>query len=547
LLARHFSASISTKGEPTCRLTGSFLYDHHYISQKMQDDLRFAYDDALLLLHETLDTIDVNLKLQDVLGTSPEYRGCALSPILLNANIFADEEEVEELNPDIVTRSSNVTPLRIILDFQQGSKWPLTPEACHQLKTYIYTAYHQGLLENGIYSRVCESHLDAFISGFVMRIQIRLPQEVNRYKTSGHVMDPFVIALDRDVSMLPVHSAYIQNFVRHYPQYSHVCRLAKRWVNAHLFGLDMPEPLIELLVAYSCYTSEPYRPSKSVLLCFYNFIHLLSNYPWASAPLFVNLQLDPENGTPYLTDEDREKMVQIRAEFEYTPKRPAMYVVASYAYDDRNFWTKFNFPSTLAGKRMIALSKKTLNLMDALLHDDIDEGTESDDWKLIFQASFQVFNPVLDIQHLNDVPQGLLFEPENLKQELSTSTEFIPREELSINSNPPVDLMRRLRRSLCRFGAFFLDPSHPTKIGVAFNPEVLSKEDHVLELNQLRYMQPNYDGKLKVNLEEIYEYMRTVSTYKGKEGVIHDKKHESKKRKRIGEESKTQNKKQKSS
>lgn len=507
--------------EISCRLSGEFLYDYYFIPKKNLNELKHSYDDAILQLQDALETIDVNLELQHIVGISSEFRGCALSPVILNAHSLGEEELEDFEDQRIISYGTNITPLRVVLDFHERSKWPLTPDACHQLKTFIYATYHEGLKKNGIHSRLYETHLDVFINGLVLRSQIRLQQEITRYKTSGHIKNPYVVGLDRDIVMLPVHAAFIENFIRHYPQFNHVCRLAKRWINAHLFGIDVPEPLIELLVAYSCYTSEPYRPSKSNLLCFYNFIHLIANFPWQSSPLFVNLELDPDTGKPLVSEKDQEEITKIRSEFEVTPSKSPMYIVASYAYEERNFWTKFDLPNTIILKRMIGKSKQTLKIFDAIREDDLSERVDVDSWKLLFKTSFQVFNPQINIEHLNDIPQGLYFELESIG--FVEKCNLINIKDLTVNSFPALDFVRRLRQQFSNFGGFFVDPCHPNKIGVALNPDYINNASIPFELNKLNSLIPNTEKNgLQLNLEGLYEIIERMSIYNNKKAIIED-------------------------
>uniref|UniRef100_A0A0N5AKB9 Nucleolar protein 6 n=1 Tax=Syphacia muris TaxID=451379 RepID=A0A0N5AKB9_9BILA len=196
------------------------------------------------------------------------------------------------------------------LIMEQSGKWGDDLDAIAHLKAAFYIALSKSLKIQKVDSTPCFNHL------LVTLVTSTL---INFYFSVSH----------------------------QYPAFSGTCRLALRWLSAHMLSSYISDIVVEIIVAavfvkplFLC------RP-QTVYLGFLHFLILLSRHKWLLKPLIVDF-----NGE--WTESDKE---EIEAEFvKLRPVLPAM-VVCTPADRSGIIWTKEE-PQPLILKRILVLVRK---------------------------------------------------------------------------------------------------------------------------------------------------------------------------------------------
>lgn len=87
---------------------------------------------------------------------------------------------------------------------------------------------------------------------------------------------------------MPTHTSYTHALHLEHPAYGKTVRLAKRWLEAHMFGWAFSEEAIELMVASLFLKPWPFSVPASPHVGFLRFLRLLGRYNWSTEVLVVD-------------------------------------------------------------------------------------------------------------------------------------------------------------------------------------------------------------------------------------------------------------------
>lgn len=96
-------------------------------------------------------------------------------------------------------------------------------------------------------------------------------------------------ALHRRLVAAPRHSQEIHSVATSHPVFGPTCRLAQRWLAAHLLADHIPIEAVELLCAHVFVHPHPCGPPRSAAAGLLRFLALLGGHDWAAAPLLVDV------------------------------------------------------------------------------------------------------------------------------------------------------------------------------------------------------------------------------------------------------------------
>ena len=231
---------------------------------------------------------------------------------------------------------TTTSPIRILLTFEETSKWPDDLDALRHVKTALLCAIGQKIehsksssnknrawLSNDVTSTCV---LDVVWSNELFRLEISCPRELillnlavsnetivvggkrkritmNIGKKLGdegktiELRGPRARALHRTATSTcvsrPAHHKAIHTLHMTNSSYGATVRLCKKWLHTMMLSDAYTHEAIELLVAslYCEPTCRPYGPPNAPMSGFLRFLHLLSTHDWSTDPLCV----DPES------------------------------------------------------------------------------------------------------------------------------------------------------------------------------------------------------------------------------------------------------------
>eukprot|EP00050_Salpingoeca_kvevrii_P001014 m.160629 g.160629 ORF g.160629 m.160629 type:complete len:267 (-) comp10276_c0_seq3:271-1071(-) len=186
-----------------------------------------------------------------------------------------------------------------------------------------------------------------------------------------------------------------------YPAFSGTARLAKRWVNAHMFCDAFTEEAIELMVAQLFLQARPYVPPGSAHIGFLRFLHLLGHYDWLRSPLIVNV--DDTLGI----DEYNSISEHFRLGRE-SDTLPAMFIATPHDHTHSVFTAEK--PSKQLLLRAVAFARESEKHFLGLLHTGAAEAEES---LLLFRTPLTDYNALIYLKHdaLTRYPENINYEP----------------------------------------------------------------------------------------------------------------------------------------
>jgi hypothetical protein len=293
----------------------------------------FRVSEALRAAFDTLNTrlkstAGLPLTVVSLTPLHPAFRSCSVwipAPVSLSDPAWAPLDALTPLGVGVseLDESSDVTePLRIaqqrlrygldvievVLQFESSARWPDEVPAIARLKTAFYLRIATVMrTAHGMASVVSEEHLDVFVEGFVFRVRIGYEKELHYLKLDG---SPSAHAQEMLLSHKPTHAVAMKGFQFKHPMFGPTVRLAQRWVSSHMFSAHVNEEAVELLVAAiftsACPTGadvpdpsattstsfnscSAYPTPGTPWVGFLRFLHLMGSYPWAEAPLVVDV------------------------------------------------------------------------------------------------------------------------------------------------------------------------------------------------------------------------------------------------------------------
>ncbi|PHT91220.1 hypothetical protein T459_06333 [Capsicum annuum] len=344
----------------------------------------------------------------------------------------------------------------------EGSgNWPMEEIAIEKTKTAFLLRIAESLQNNwGMMFSATEDDVDVLMSGYAFRLKISHERALSLVTgQSSNSRHQWSLSADRQLLLRHQHASKINALRGRYPIYgpivrlepefilhalfrppyssftSLLCRLAKRWVSAHLFSTVLTEETVELLVSNLFLRPLPFEPPFSritgflreegrglkvriwvkprlaVVLILSRFLRLLSEYDWAFSPLIVDF--DGEFSTEE-KNKINENFMRSREEHEKDTQKlsPAMFLATKYDIASEA-WTRSS-PTTAELRRLVAYSTSSANLLTKLI---LQDGYDSYGWKCLLRTPLSNYD-VVALLHRDKLPypQHLLF-PSELEQE----------------------------------------------------------------------------------------------------------------------------------
>ncbi|XP_059490211.1 nucleolar protein 6 [Neocloeon triangulifer] len=365
------------------------------------------------------------------------------------------------------SKNKYIAPIPVILTLALSSKWPEDLEAVRRIKAAFYVKLGEILKQQAkLISQPYPTHIDVLKEGFVFRMQVyhareisllkemTTPQGLIKYKDTEESL-----ALEMKYQHLPKLTSALHGLHMTYPSLGPASCLAKRWVSSHLL-LDetlMPETCVELLMASTYLTPEPYQPPMQPQTAFIRFLQMLAKGPWTSEPIILNFREELK----------RPEIVEIENRFNSERSTlPPLFIVTPETRSG-TVWTK-HAPSSQILYRLTQLAKASLQTFDNELLSN-----ENLDYKLIFRTPMNIFDIVIDLQ------------PHCLRREESLDAVQPDRSKATqIGDRIPVvglDLvqcfLQELRDTYSDHALFFCDRHGGSQIGVLFKPNVLQTQE----------------------------------------------------------------------
>eukprot|EP01080_Neovahlkampfia_damariscottae_P001140 gene1140-10654_t len=450
ILKRHLKIS-----KKDIEIMGKEFHNLIHIPSEEKEEHSTNLEKSLNELKTILLKMDSNLKVKDILPISSNFRNTSKNLIKMNSNIDSINLKVKSKN--LISNSNEIEPLKIVIEFFHDTRWPDNLEAISKVKQLQYIDFHKKLNLKSIPNK---NWIDIFLNGFIFRLSIRLPKEIQILST-GLSLNRKLIEMNRELYKLPLHTRCISYFSEKYISFSESVRLAKKWCDSHMFSEFLREELIELLVANSFSSPYPYDVPETPIIGFQRFISLLSNFDWTSNPLFVKVTFDDKDANDVIK---KYNMLQIK---------PPMFVVASYNIDQNvPYWTRPDEPSFLILKRIVEYAKETKKLFDILF------SSNNPNWESLFETNSNFFNVVV---YLNKFK--------------------LPENELFIGFDPYLHFYQNLKDRFEKFGLIFRNKNE-NYFGIIWNPNKFQPSDFNIVSNSIA-MKPTNDNQVVPNVDEI--------------------------------------------
>uniref|UniRef100_A0A8C9XMX3 Nucleolar protein 6 n=1 Tax=Sander lucioperca TaxID=283035 RepID=A0A8C9XMX3_SANLU len=282
------------------------------------------------------------LSITAVQGAHPALRYTQVFPPLplkLDYSFFDREKTSRSLVPkEGKPCPAYITPITVICHMEGSGKWPHDRLAIRHIRTAFHIRLGELLKKHHNYTcRPCPTHLDVWKDGLVFRIHVAYHREPQVLRESVNAEGLLVVRDNEEAQALematihkPLLTSTLHGLQQQHPCFGAVCRLAKRWLGAQLFGDDITEDTADLLVASLFLQPAPFTPPGSPQVGFLRFLHLLSSFDWRNNPLVVNL-----NNQLAATD-----YTEIKNDFTATRESLPVLFIATPKDKKQSIWTK---------------------------------------------------------------------------------------------------------------------------------------------------------------------------------------------------------------
>ena len=380
--------------------------------------------------------------------------------------------------------------------FAGSGRWPDDIVAIEKVKVAFYLRIAKLVKQKLKMPTVATmTHVDVFAKPYVFRLVIFAGKELTLASSQLASLNTMVDAAKRqggDMSDLQASQASSQNIVDemerffvHMPalsSYSHsvylkhtsfsrAVRLAKRWVNTHMFSGIVSDEAVELLVAFLYQHPAPLAPPVFGHVGFLRFLKLLSTFNWKSEPLILDT-------TELLGAGEVSEMVQRFKEDRSA--YPAMTILTPWD-KHRSIWTKAG-PSPPLLRRMVVFARETEKLLKA----HVAAGASLDfgglpDAKQLFRTSLADYDVLIRLKH-SELPRvgeriDHHVEVEQSKKKRTYKNLEGAKKKVAdtlplVDHDPVILYIKDLQQHYGHTATFFYDQLGGDTIGVVWDPQV---------------------------------------------------------------------------
>eukprot|EP00898_Chlorokybus_atmophyticus_P007576 jgi/Chlat1/781/Chrsp104S01309 len=409
-----------------------------------------------------------------------------LSAVLRHADVFPPQPHPlarggggsRKLHDELLDGSTVplcVHPIELLLELEGSGKWPNDTEALRHMKAAFCLKIAESLRATaGMHTVVAQDpYLDVFHDGFAFRVHILCEQEValQRKQQSEQA------ALEESLRHRSVHASQLSGLHGQYPAFGPSVRLAKRWVSAHMFGNQVCEEAVELLMARVFTQPQPFGLPRSRITALIRFLRVLTGHDWHQFPLIVDARFDIKRKLP--------------------GGGPAMFI-ATPQDKESNSWTRHR-PDTDVLKRLNAYARTSSQLLQQLIERNEISGKA---WLRLFRTPLVSYDALLHLRRealprwqqtlfstssLASTMQNGEAEPKiNLRRMPRTALAkgAAARDALLVGFDPVHEYLHKLVASYGSIARFHYDVYGGDVIGVTWRPEAYKRVSVVAESGQ---------------------------------------------------------------
>eukprot|EP00727_Mastigamoeba_balamuthi_P000130 m51a1_g10113 putative nucleolar protein 6 (1105) ;mRNA; f:22238-26385 len=282
-----------------------------------------------------------------------------------------------------------VAPVRGVIRFELSGSWPNDVEAVRKVKMAFYVKIAQGLKSlHSISAFAYPEQLEVFFKGYAFAFQIHTDNELNALRRSPEGAEE-AARLVMEYVHLPLHHAAIHTMALRHVSFTKACRLAKRWVHAHLFARHIRDEAIELLVAHVYCNPAPLAAPFSHLTAFLRFLRLAASLGEGELPALLVTDFEGElKAADHAAIAD--KFQALRDEGKLGS---ALFL--STPYDrDRSVWTRAT-PSATVLRRLAAFAQTSADHLERLLL--ASDKPKAAAWQTLFRTPMGDYDIVLKL------------------------------------------------------------------------------------------------------------------------------------------------------
>ncbi|KAJ6634925.1 Nucleolar protein 6 [Pseudolycoriella hygida] len=433
-----------------------------------------SFDD----LAKMLRSLDVELEVTSVLGSSPVFRYCEINPVLPNATLL--EKENLKIFQSYRTNDG-------VIELASSGKWPDDVVAINHVKAAFCLKIAQQLNEKcQLKSRGNVDTVEVLKDGFLFRFKLLVKKELALMKEMPQrKMDSFLMEKDFILPKLntALHTLYLKN-----PCYGPAVLIAKRWLYSQLIDPFLwPDICTELLMAYVFIENKSYDQPLQPQFAFIRFLELLRTTDWRSHLVILDFSEE-------LKDTQISEM-----ENNFKSDRnsyPPLSIITSYDTKKNSMWSKLA-PTVEVLTRVTILSNHTIQLFEENMLSDVFRT------KMFFKASYEGYDVLLALRknHLRTTHIYDFF--------MNTKKHNLVDKTVPAAGFNPVDyFLRELRAAYSDLAIFFYNPCGGDTIAVLWKPNVLEVSD--FDPNNMNGRRYRGHQKYEYNLPQIIEDFQII-------------------------------------
>eukprot|EP00697_Spironema_sp_BW2_P003687 gnl/Spiro4/14898_TR8029_c0_g1_i1.p1 gnl/Spiro4/14898_TR8029_c0_g1~~gnl/Spiro4/14898_TR8029_c0_g1_i1.p1 ORF type:complete len:1127 (-),score=361.05 gnl/Spiro4/14898_TR8029_c0_g1_i1:130-3333(-) len=370
--------------------------------------------------------------------------------------------------PCPVPSSRTVTPVEMLLQFEGSAAWPDDVDALVHLKAAFYLQIRDGLRKQfDVESIVTLGFIDIFLDGFVFRLAVVCERELKLLRSAG---SPHAATAELTSVHLPLLTTALNALAGTHPAFGLTARLAKRWLDRHMFSAYIREEAVDLLVA-SLFVPSPHSPWRtapmSQLCGFFRFLSLLAKFDWSDSGLIVDAEgaLDSDTRASIVRGFDTQR----RAWQQHSSESVAGMFIATSRDHTGLLWTA-NGPSPQVLGRIVAFARRSLEVVEGLMQFHHVDRAPSVTFESVFTTPLSEYDVLVHL-HASLVPEcarpknkGVFAIDKKTKGESS---------QLLVGICPVDSFLAELRNHFAHLCLFFYDGQGGLVIGIVFLPPAL--------------------------------------------------------------------------
>ncbi|KAG4066138.1 hypothetical protein HA402_010340 [Bradysia odoriphaga] len=432
-----------------------------------------SFDD----LAKKLRSLDVELDVNSVLGSSAIFRYCEINPVLNNATMF--EKDNMKVFQSYRTNSG-------VIELSASGKWPDDVAALNHVKAAFCVKIAQQLTEKcQLQSRGNVDSVEVLKDGFHFRLKLLVRKELALLKEIPSRKSE-VQQMEMDFLMpklnTALHTLYLNNTC-----FGPAVLIAKRWLYSQLLDPFLwPDICTELLMAYVFMENKSFDQPTQPQMAFLRLLELFRSTDWRSH-LFI-LDFSEELTDSQITEMEN-RFISDRHSY------PPLSIITSYDTKKNSMWSK-SAPNVEILSRVAVLAGHTIQLFEENLLSNVFRT------KLFFKPSYEGYDVLLQLRK-NHLRTNHIYDFfKNFKKQLVDDT--VP----AAGFNPVEYFLRDLRNAYSDLAIFFYNPCGGDTIAVLWKPTI--HEAIEFDANNINGRKRSGRQRYEYNLPQLIEDFRII-------------------------------------